>query len=1017
MNDTNTQEIVWRIENWQDITDHIESSIYKMGEDMYTFHIDPPEEFTSDMFHFTMEMIYTTFPCCIVVVVNVSTEDPNFTPPIAIKRVIFDADTVEADIMTSIPYNQIQTDLLVIKLSVSRMSKIQRSQSTPSLFYAGLCNNSSTCYLNAVLQMLYHIPAFRQLIFSIDTTEEDNGLHIILNLQRLFCQMGSSKKCTTEPLTQAFQWNEEDLKVQHDAHEFLTLFLNVLSSTIKDPQVHQKFDELFHGSILQISEDQDGKITESIEPIEFIDIPLSQCLGLDDALNRIIKEQIVDKTRTKIRRRYKELPKVLFIHLLRFSYSVERGESRKKNCRFEFPKFLNMTPYCCSSDEEQEYELFAIIVHKGNSETGHYTLLDRPTILDKWYLFDDLTVKMVTEQDAISRNFGGLQQKEIRPMKSTQLSEQQRRNSKYLRSIGKVQQNQSIGPPTAYILMYLNVKYITELMTSQSQIPFHVQQWTIPYLTSQCTSPIEFKEFGENQVPIRLLTDDLIIETISHGERNFSKISKKQLNYSKDMTVSKLYYEIAQLYRILPEEVRLWRTIDCTGAPKHVLPISEDKLETFTISDSILYFEKKKSDEPLEFEFENMRLFIIEFDPSTRGFTYTGKIIVNQNNPVVQSLPLIQELLNTSSNIDLYYENDYQHAKPIVGGQSFAEQNIHRGMILIAQVSTKVSSFDFSKPKDKYVNPLSYCDITKCPKPYALDLYFTFMFHSITVEIHSIDENKVFSLKIPFSMTYKKCAAYIAAASGFSMTSKDSMQLFYCLRPHCPSSTPVDTTMVDNVSKMFSAHQDHAVIYYKFYKNLSFEALRKSISYRVVYSSDCLRATHIHQLILKPNTLASSIPAMIGLPNDDYRYLLILNSRIVTVVDGTHKIIDDHYELRIEKSEENQFPYIRVFYGALMHKTNVIALGEPFVLSIIPNEDPEETKKRIIQNAVGLLPGENISFKCVSNINLEINDQYDLSKLEEASQQLLSLCLVINDLDYKPFIPRKKAIESLRIII
>jgi ubiquitin C-terminal hydrolase len=77
--------------------------------------------------------------------------------------------------------------------------------------------------------------------------------------------------------------------------------------------------------------------------------------------------------------RFSSLPPVLTIHLKRFSYEKYR---QKVTCHVDCPMDLNLDPY--STDRCQaagtNYELFAIILHKGNfSSCGHYvTVLKIP---------------------------------------------------------------------------------------------------------------------------------------------------------------------------------------------------------------------------------------------------------------------------------------------------------------------------------------------------------------------------------------------------------------------------------------------------------------------------------------------------------------------------------------------------------------------------------------------------------------------------------------------------------------
>jgi ubiquitin carboxyl-terminal hydrolase 7 len=103
--------------------------------------------------------------------------------------------------------------------------------------YAGLKNYGSTGFLNTLVQVLFHIPAFRRRIFQAKThnvTEADRS--IPLALQKLFYQLQKTRDGIVDPkeLTRAFGWSDFDLKSnQHDIVEFFALFMESLGGAIE----------------------------------------------------------------------------------------------------------------------------------------------------------------------------------------------------------------------------------------------------------------------------------------------------------------------------------------------------------------------------------------------------------------------------------------------------------------------------------------------------------------------------------------------------------------------------------------------------------------------------------------------------------------------------------------------------------------------------------------------------------------------------------------------------------------
>ena len=101
----------------------------------------------------------------------------------------------------------------------------------------GLHNESSTCYLNALLQALFAVEPWRDAVLAWRYDEARDGREvrcIPLQFQRLFArlaQSGNASAVSARPLTVAFGWDAGQLRHQHDAAELLTLLLDALDAT------------------------------------------------------------------------------------------------------------------------------------------------------------------------------------------------------------------------------------------------------------------------------------------------------------------------------------------------------------------------------------------------------------------------------------------------------------------------------------------------------------------------------------------------------------------------------------------------------------------------------------------------------------------------------------------------------------------------------------------------------------------------------------------------------------------
>ena len=108
----------------------------------------------------------------------------------------------------------------------------------------GLINHGATCYLNSVLQSLFHLDKFRNIIMT--SAEEATG--IVKELKRLFAFMSLSVKSAldTRALLAAFGWTRSQAHEQNDIHEFFSVLVDSMSGTTS---IHKLFEGVSSGKI------------------------------------------------------------------------------------------------------------------------------------------------------------------------------------------------------------------------------------------------------------------------------------------------------------------------------------------------------------------------------------------------------------------------------------------------------------------------------------------------------------------------------------------------------------------------------------------------------------------------------------------------------------------------------------------------------------------------------------------------------------------------------------------------
>lgn len=288
--------------------------------------------------------------------------------------------------------------------------------------YAGLENQGATCYLNGLLQSLYHLGKFREIVYKgHDDTQES----ILTALQTVFFDLETEKDhpVSSEPLTRAFGWDYMDVGVQHDAQELNRILIDRIENRLKSNDGNEVKD-LFCGKIENFIECLDVDFQSRREE-DFYDIQLNVVRGygpdqtviesLSEALEEYLSVEVLEgpnaydagenrgKQRARKGVRFTKLPPVLTFQLMRFQFDLETGDMKKIYSKFAFDPTIDMSKYCPDSGQ---YVLYSVLVHSGGVDSGHYYSYARCSG-GTWHKFDDTLVTRVSEFCAIENNFGG----------------------------------------------------------------------------------------------------------------------------------------------------------------------------------------------------------------------------------------------------------------------------------------------------------------------------------------------------------------------------------------------------------------------------------------------------------------------------------------------------------------------------------------------------------------------------------------------------------------------------------
>ncbi|KAJ8446165.1 hypothetical protein Cgig2_015936 [Carnegiea gigantea] len=816
--------------------------------------------------------------------------------------------------------------------------------------YVGLKNQGATCYMNSLLQTLFHIPYFRKAVYHMPTTENDMpSASIPLALQSLFYKLQySDSSVATKELTKSFGWDTYDSFMQHDVQELNRVLCEKLEDKMKGTVVEGTIQQLFEGHHMNYIEcvNVDYKSTRK-ESFYDLQLDVKGCRDVYASFDKYVEVERLEGDNKYHAEQYGlqdarkgvlfiDFPPVLQLQLKRFEYDFMRDTMVKINDRYEFPLQLDL------DRENGKY----LSPEADRSVRNLYTL--------HRYKFDDERVTKEDMKRALEEQYGG---EEELPPTNPGFNNTPFKFTKY---------------SNAYMLVYIRESDKEKIMCNvdEKDIAEHLRE---RLKREQEEKEHKKKEKAEAHLYtiIKVARDEDLAEQI--GKDIFFDLvdhdKVKSFRIQKQMPFTAFKEEVAKEFGIPVQFQRFWlwaKRQNHTYRPNRPLTASEEAQsvgQLREVSNKVhnaelkLFLEVELGADlrpipPPDKTKDDILLFFKHYDPEKEELRCVGRLFVKANGKPGEILSKLKEMVGYAGDeeIELYEEIKFEPSvmcEPIDRKLTFRNSQLEDGDIVCFQKAVPPES------AERY----RYPDVPS---------FLEYVHNRQVVHFRSLERPKEddFCLELSRLHTYDDVVERVARQLGLDDPSKIRLTSHNCYSQQ-PKPQPIKYRGVDHLSDMLVHYNQTSDILYYEVLDIPLPELQGLKTLKVAFHHATKDEVTIHTIRLpKQSTVGDVLNDLktkveLSHPDAELRLLEVFYHKIYKIFPPNEKIenINDQYwTLRAEEipeEEKNLGPHDRLIHvyhftkETAQNQMQIQNFGEPFFWVIHEGETLADIKVRI----------------------------------------------------------------------